>query len=208
FPYALSALPETLATQWDAPSFQQYRDAFPAEHRLCPAAFSAHVHDLMAKDLKIPYLKALQGYLWTRGYESGALVCPLFPDVGPKLKEWHSTGKRIMIYSSGSVPAQKLLFRYTNSDPADLRPLISDYFDTVSAGPKTEKRSYETIAKTLPGVHVDRWLFLSDNVKEVVAAKEADMLSYVVVREGNAPLTEMEREGQVLINTFREVDFK
>ena len=52
----------------------------------------------MAKDLKIPYLKALQGYLWTRGYEEGALVCPLFADVEPKLKEWHSAGKTISKY--------------------------------------------------------------------------------------------------------------
>jgi len=191
----------------------------------------------MAKDLKIPYLKALQGYLWTRGYEEGALVCPLFDDVEPKLKEWHSAGKTIskstpldyqltcecifspriayqqltpptVIYSSGSVPAQKLLFQYTNSTPADLRPLISNYFDTVNAGPKTAKQSYETIAATLPEVSIHRWLFLSDNVKEVAAAKEAGMESFVVVREGNAVLTESEREGQVLVTSFREVDLK
>lgn len=42
-----------------------------------------------------------------------------------------------------------------------------------------------------------KWLFLSDNVKEVRAAREAGMQSYVVVREGNAVLTEQEREGQV-----------
>jgi len=86
--------------------------------------------------------------------------------------------------------------------------LISNYFDTVNAGPKTAKQSYATIAATLPEVSIDRWLFLSDNVKEVVAAKEAGMKSFVVVRKGNAPLTESEREGQVLVESFGEVDLE
>ncbi|KAH8600872.1 enolase-phosphatase E1 [Bisporella sp. PMI_857] len=205
FPYALQALPSTLSTEWDSPSFAPYRDAFPPEHRSSPSAFSAHVHELMSQDLKIPYLKALQGYLWTHGYESGELVCPLFPDVEPKLREWYMSGKKIVIYSSGSVSAQKNLFQYTNSSPPDLRPLITDYFDTVNAGPKTEKSSYEKIVSASPGHPVERWLFLSDNIKEVRAAKEAGMQSFVVVREGNAELSKEEKEGQVLISSFQAV---
>lgn len=110
-----------------------------------------------------------------------------------------------MIYSSGSVPAQKLLFQYTNSTPdPDLRPLIGDYFDTVNAGPKTEKESYEKIARTRDEER-GRWLFLSDNVKEVKAAREAGMQSFVVVREGNAVLTEEDRKGNVLVENFEEI---
>jgi len=156
----------------------------------------------MSQDLKIPYLKSLQGYLWLQGYQSGALKCPLFPDVHPKLQSWYKFSIPIIIYSSGSVPAQKLLFQYTNSTPeADLRPLISDYFDTVNAGPKTEKESYEKIARTRKE-EIGKWLFLSDNVKEVAAAKEAGMQSWVVVREGNSPLSESDRDGQVAIESF------
>jgi enolase-phosphatase E1 len=159
----------------------------------------------MAQDLKIPYLKSLQGYLWLRGYESGEIRCPLFPDVHPCLLRWHAAGLPIVIYSSGSVPAQKLLFQYTNSTPdPDLRPLIGDYFDTVNAGPKTEKESYEKIARTRDEER-GRWLFLSDNVKEVKAAREAGMQSFVVVREGNAVLTEEDRKGNVLVENFEEI---
>ncbi|KAF4633214.1 hypothetical protein G7Y89_g4908 [Cudoniella acicularis] len=141
FPYALQVLPSTLATQWDSPTFSPYRDAFPAEHRSSPEALLSHVKDLMAQDLKIPYLKSLQGYLWLHGYQSGSLRCPLFPDVHPAMVAWHDAGIPIIIYSSGSVPAQKLLFQYTDSPPdPDLRPLISDYFDTVNAGMKQEKK--------------------------------------------------------------------
>ena len=111
----------------------------------------------------------------------------------------------IIIYSSGSVPAQKLLFQYTNStSEADLRPLLTDYFDTVNAGPKTEKASYEKIAATRKE-DVSKWLFLSDNVKEVKAAKEAGMQSYVVVRKGNPPLSADEKEGQTVIESFDDI---
>ena len=162
----------------------------------------------MSRDLKIPYLKSLQGYLWLRGYESGEIRCPLFPDVHPSLVRWHEAGIGIVIYSSGSVAAQKLLFQYTDSRPdPDLRPLIAGYFDTVTAGPKTERASYEVIAATR-GEGVGTWLFLSDNVKEVIAAKEAGMQSFVVVRKGNAALSEGEKKAQVLVESFEEVVIK
>ncbi|TAQ85638.1 hypothetical protein B7494_g6039 [Chlorociboria aeruginascens] len=210
FPYALEVLPSTLATQWDSPSFEPYRAAFPAEHRTTPETFSRHVQDLMSRDLKLPYLKSLQGYLWLQGYESGALRCPLFPDVYPALESWHRLSIPIIIYSSGSVPAQRLLFQYTNATPsADLRPLITDYFDTVNAGPKIEKESYVKIASQHPEFgSPGEWLFLSDNVREVDAAKEAGMQSLVVLREGNAPLSEKDTEGNHVIQSFAAITIK
>lgn len=39
-------------------------------------------------------------------------------------------------------------------------------------------------------------------MKEVAAAKEAGMQSWVVVREGNSPLSESDRDGQVAIESF------
>ncbi|KAH6684214.1 enolase-phosphatase E1 [Halenospora varia] len=208
FPYAIDALPDTLAAQWDDPAFTPYRDAFPEEYRASPDVLLAHVKDLMAQDLKIPYLKSLQGYLWKQGYTSGLLKCPLFPDVAPALQSWHSAGITIIIYSSGSVPAQKLLFQYTNTSPeADLRPLITDYFDTVNAGMKQEKESYENIAASR-SESISQFLFLSDNVKEVQAAKVAGMQSFIVVREGNAPVSQEEKEGQVLVDSFESIKLK
>lgn len=209
FPYSLQALPATLSTQWDSPAFLPYRSTFPAEHASSPSAFSAHVHDLTSRDLKIPYLKSLQGYLWLQGYESGALKCPIFPDVAPTLAAWHASGLPIIIYSSGSVAAQKLLFQYTDCTPeANLRPLLADYFDTVNAGPKTEAASYEKIAATRPGVEMRGWLFLSDNPREVSAAKEAGMQAFVVVREGNAPLSEEDRKAHAVVESFDQVKIR
>lgn len=194
-----------MKSKWDDPEFVPYRDAFPAEHKASPEALQAHVQDLMARDVKISYLKALQGYLWESGYKSGQLKAPLFDDVAPRLREWKQKGLEIVIYSSGSVPAQKLLFRYTNSEPADLNPLISDYFDTVNAGLKTEASSYAKIAAAHDRYPPDSWLFLSDNIKEVEAAKAAGMKSFVVQRPGNSDLpADVEKQHKV-ISSFDEI---
>ncbi|KAL1889790.1 enolase-phosphatase E1 [Sporothrix stenoceras] len=217
YPYSLSALPETLASKWDSPSFAPYRDAFPAEYRASPEALTAHVHDLVARDVKASYLKGLQGLLWKEGYENGTIKAPLFADVLPAFTAWQIAGITLMIYSSGSVAAQKLLFRYTGvvgeatnaSTPGkDVTPLLSDYFDTVNAGPKTAAASYSTIlaahAKEFP--NASSWLFLSDNVLEVAAAKEAGLQSYVVQRPGNAPLAATVADEHKVITTFEGLE--
>lgn len=185
-----------------------YRDAFPEEHKVSPAALQEHVRELMSKDVKIAYLKSLQGYLWENGYASGELKAPLFPDVPPKFPEWKQKGLEIIIYSSGSVPAQKLLFRHTNADGShggDLTPLITDYFDTVNAGLKTEVESYRKIAAKHSSYPVGSWLFLSDNVREVEAAKAAGMMSYIVQRPGNAELPNRVEERHAVLRSFDEL---
>jgi len=88
-----------------------YIDAFPEEHRKDAVTLQSHCDALVAKDIKDPALKALQGYIWKSGYASGALKCELFPDVEHALQKWHKAGVKIIIYSSGSVPAQKCELR-------------------------------------------------------------------------------------------------
>lgn len=202
FPYALQALPSALRNDWDKQPFSDHVLAFPAEYRTSPEVLENHVQDLMARDVKVSYLKNLQGYLWLSGYESGALRCPLFKDVAPAMQLWHGQGIQLIIYSSGSVAAQKLLFQYTNHEPADLRPLISDYFDTTNAGLKQESNSYLKIASAHPQHEANTWLFLSDNVKEVDAARQAGMQAAVVVRPGNAELSADESARNTVVDDF------
>ncbi|KAK8089318.1 2-3-diketo-5-methylthio-1-phosphopentane phosphatase [Apiospora hydei] len=206
FPHALKALPETVKEQWDKPEFKVYRDEFPAEFSGSQDAFQAHVVDLVARDVKVSYLKTLQGYLWEEGYRSGQIKAPLFSDVAPMLARWHGQGIKLMIYSSGSVAAQKLLFKYTNAEPSDLTMLISDWFDTVNAGLKTESGSYEKIASNYPDVLPSQFLFLSDNVAEVDAAIAAGMQSKVIFRPGNAELASDVRERLQVLESFDELE--
>src|SRR5262249_59712975 len=85
---------------------------------------------LMDRDRKSTALKSLQGKIWKDGYESGALVAPVFPDVPRALRRWTAAGLDVSIYSSGSVLAQKLLFAHT--DAGDLTPFLRAYFDTTT----------------------------------------------------------------------------
>lgn len=160
----------------------------------------------MSRDVKIAYLKSLQGYLWEEGYARGELKAPLFADVHPRFPEWKGQGRDVMIYSSGSVPAQKLLFAHTNGDPADLTPSISGYFDTVNAGTKQAAESYRKIVAAAGGPPPGEWLFLSDNVAEVEAALEAGMRSVVVRRPGNAELPEGVDGRLRVVDSFEKLD--
>jgi enolase-phosphatase E1 len=109
-----------------------------------------------------------------------------------------------MIYSSGSISAQKLLFGHTDS--GDLNPLLTDYFDITTAGPKTEAASYRTILAKYPQWKPEEWLFLSDNVREVRAALEAGMRACAAVRPGNPSLDSTGNPGGLdVIRSFEEV---
>ena len=131
-------------------------------------------------DRKHTALKAIQGEIWKESFESGEVRSHIYEDVPPAFAEWKRAGKRIAIFSSGSVQAQQLLFRYTEA--GDLTPYLSAYFDTTM-GRKQEATAYTRIAEKLalpPG----SILFLSDTVAELDAAREAGMQTIQVLREG------------------------
>jgi len=141
---------------------------------------------LMDRDRKSTALKSLQGKIWKTGFESGKLKGTLFADVPEAFARWAKQGK-IAIYSSGSVEAQQLLFRH--STYGDLTPLITSYFDTRS-GAKTDRASYAAIAAQ-SGAEPGEMIFFSDVVRELDAAREAGCTTRLVVREGNAPVEDV-----------------
>jgi enolase-phosphatase E1 len=136
----------------------------------------------MDRDEKITALKTIQGLLWDAGYRNGDLTAEVYDDVPPALRRWARAGLRLYVYSSGSVPAQKLLFGHTKE--GDLTPLFLAYFDT-NVGPKREAASYAAIAKGigLPGSEI---LFLSDVEAELDAAAAAGLQTCQLVRTQDA----------------------
>ncbi|MGO4780984.1 acireductone synthase, partial [Lysobacter sp. 2RAB21] len=62
------------------------------------------------EDRKHTALKALQGMIWADGYKSADFTSHMYPDAAPALRQWKDQGLRLYVYSSGSVPAQRLLF--------------------------------------------------------------------------------------------------
>lgn len=135
------------------------------------------------EDKKATPLKALQGLIWEAGYKDGAFRGHIYDDAAEALRVWHGKGIRLYVYSSGSVPAQKLLFGH--SERGDLTPLFSGYFDTTT-GPKLEALSYRKIAGNI-GFAASDILFLSDHPGEIDAAREAGLQAILVDREGGKP---------------------
>ena len=132
----------------------------------------------MDRDRKSTGLKSLQGRIWEDGYRSGDLKGEVYPDVLPALERWRRQGIDIAIFSSGSVQAQRSLFR--NSVAGDLTRFIRAYFDTTT-GPKREPESYTRIAAALEHSPSDVF-FISDIEAELDAARAAGMRTALCVR--------------------------
>lgn len=149
-----------------------------------PGSVSSYLEYLIDENRKSTPLKSIQGTIWQEGYKSGELISRVFDDVPWALERWKSAGTSIAIFSSGSVLAQQLLFRYT--DHGDLTPFISNYFDT-NVGAKRDAESYDEIATAL-NIDSNEVLFCSDITQELDAARTGGMLTALVVRPGNAPV--------------------
>ncbi|MEO7672818.1 MAG: acireductone synthase [Pyrinomonadaceae bacterium] len=141
---------------------------------------------LIDQDRKSTPLKSIQGLIWQKGYESGDLVSPVYDDVPTALKRWKDAGKSVAIYSSGSVLAQRLIFKY--SDQGDLTQSIDNYFDTVT-GAKREAASYRKIADEL-AVQPREIIFVSDIPSELDAARTGGIQTALSIRKGNAEIKE------------------
>lgn len=186
FPYARAKLPAFVREHGQEPEVRRWLDAVAVEISASACQDAVIVETLQGwidEDRKHTALKALQGMVWQAGYHEGDFTAPLYADVAPALRAWHAAGHLLAVYSSGSVPAQRLLFAHT--DAGDLTPLFSGFFDTEVGG-KREAASYRVIAARLekaPG----EILFLSDVVAELDAAREAGLRTVLLDRRDDYP---------------------
>lgn len=148
-----------------------------------PAAAAAYARWLIDQDRKLTALKSLQGRIWAEGYAAGRLRGPVYEDVPRALARWTTTGRRVAVFSSGSVLAQKLIFGH--SDRGDLTRYLCAHFDTTT-GPKADTASYRRIAAAL-GEEPAAGLFVSDVVAELDAARAAGYATALAVRTPPGP---------------------
>ncbi len=212
FPYARAHVADYLKQNLMAPEVQADLKLLAEENRGEQAQDSptfgieirnelharAYLLWLMDNDRKSTALKSLQGKIWKIGFESGELKGTLFADVPEAFARW-SRDSRVAIYSSGSVEAQKLLFRHSTF--GDLTPLVSAHFDTRT-GPKTSSASYAAIAAEL-GIEPSEILFFSDVVRELDAARDTGCATRLVMRDGNAPVEDA--HGHTIVESFNSV---
>lgn len=167
FPYARDRLAAFIAANQDNPALAEVPE--PKLQTLLA---------WMDCDEKVTALKAIQGEIWRDGYAAGDLLGEIYPDVPPALRRWARAGLKLFVYSSGSVPAQKLLFGHTPE--GDLTPLFQAYFDT-RIGAKRDAASYAAIARAIGGAPEEA-LFLSDVEAELDAAASAGLATCQLVR--------------------------
>lgn len=178
FPYARARIADYVRAHPSHPAVSRVLD------ELSPGSGTEEViHELLRwidEDRKHGALKELQGLIWDEGYELGAFRGHVYEDVRPAWERWRAEGKRLAIYSSGSVRAQKAIYRHSTA--GDLTPFLEAYFDTA-VGPKRETESYRRIADALnvPPAHVT---FYSDIGEELDAARKAGMATVQVFRDG------------------------
>lgn len=182
FPYARKRLPAFIETHGDQPEVQHWLHEAAREAGLVEASRQDIIELLLQwidQDRKSTALKALQGMIWKDGYAAEDYRAHMYPEVAARLRDWRADGLRLYVYSSGSVPAQQLFFRY--SEAGDLTPLFAGYFDTET-GPKREAASYLRIAEAI-GEQPAHILFLSDIVEELDAAQVAGFHTGWLIRE-------------------------
>jgi enolase-phosphatase E1 len=201
FPYAAQQLPTFLQSQANDPTVQRlladvqqawrndadpdarslWQEALGQQQSTALAAATAYLQLLIKQDRKLTPLKDLQGLIWRGGYAAGELVAPLYPDVAAALHNWDQEGIVLGVYSSGSVAAQKLLYRHCNA--GDLTPLFSHWFDT-RIGAKQATESYQHIAAAM-GCSTAGIMFVSDALAECEAAEAAGLQVLFSKRAGN-----------------------
>jgi enolase-phosphatase E1 len=190
FPYARKALPGFVAAHGNEPDVRHWLDKVRDE--LGDGADDERVvAQLIAwidADRKHTALKALQGMIWQQGYADGEYLAHVYPDAAAALARWDAAGHPIHVYSSGSVPAQQLLFGHTVA--GDLRPHIRGWYDTQTGG-KREADSYRRIAEAI-GRDGGDIVFLSDIVEELDAARDAGLDTVLVDRTEDYPVPRTE----------------
>lgn len=184
FPYAKAHLRSFLRTHASRPEVAAHVHVVAQEEgRQLTLEDAADVLERwMSEDRKATPLKTLQGMVWAEGYAAGELKGHVYADTPVFLRRWHAQGLQLLVYSSGSVEAQQLIFGHT--EYGDLTPLFSGYFDT-RVGAKRESASYRAIlAQT--GLQAEEILFLSDIGEELDAAREAGLMTTQLLRDAQA----------------------
>src|SRR3954465_5127552 len=207
FPYAAARLERTCGQPDPGPELREALAQLRAEHAQETAADppppfgdgAPYARWLMERDRKSTGLKLLQGLIWDEGYAQGEIRGHVYPDVPPALKAWRAAGRRLRVFSSGSVHAQKLLFGHSTF--GDLTPLFEGFHDTPT-GPKREASAYKAIAAAY-GLPAGEILYLSDVREELDAAAAAGMRTGLLVRPGNRPA---EPGGHAVYEDFGEIE--
>uniref|UniRef100_A0A8C5XWJ0 Enolase-phosphatase 1 n=1 Tax=Microcebus murinus TaxID=30608 RepID=A0A8C5XWJ0_MICMU len=150
----------------------------------------------MSLDRKTTALKQLQGHMWRAAFAAGRMKAEFFADVVPAVRKWREAGMKVYIYSSGSVEAQKLLFGHST--------------DGDILGLQLGHAAVDSIILSCVYIYMsccfhNNFFFLRQESRFASAAEAAGVHVAVVVRPGNAGLTDDEKTYYSLITSFSDL---
>lgn len=206
FPYARRKLPAFVRAHSGEPGVRHWLDQVQLElggESFGDETLVATLIDWLDADRKHTALKALQGMVWQSGYRNGDFSAHVYADAATALQRWHEAGHALYVYSSGSVPAQKLFFGH--SEAGNLGGLFSGFFDTEIGG-KRDADSYRRIVDALGG-SASEVLFLSDVVEELDAAREAGVDTVLLDRPEDYPQPRLDTaaHGHRRVTSFEQI---
>lgn len=138
----------------------------------------------------------LMGEINTIGLNQGAITGEIvFPDVNPLLEKLSVDGKKVATYSNGNAAFQRALLKRGGVNLCTIDHFFdtSGEFDSYGEAPKDHFSSYDRIAANT-GINTYRIAYLSDSVKELLAAKKSGFKPILVERPGNAAVTDYKGE--------------
>lgn len=150
-------------------------------------------------------LKLLQGMVWERAYKQGLFQSHVYSDVPEVLQRWQDRECNLYTFSSSSVKAQQLYFRF--SDFGDMRLLFSGYFDTTM-GVKRDVQTYANIAQAI-ALDPEAILFISDDKDELDAAEAAGMKTTWVIRSQDTSLDPervRQKTSHPVVTSFEQIE--
>lgn len=146
--------------------------------------------------------KQFRDHVLRLGFECDRLKADVFDDVPPMLRMLSEEGFNLYVYSHETADYYKMLF--ANTPDGDITDVFVNFFDEATVGPKTEKESYMKIAaeiKSDPG----NILYLCDTPEEAEAACKAGWRCALVIRPGNADLTDEHLQNFACIEQLDEL---
>ncbi|XP_076442399.1 enolase-phosphatase E1-like [Babylonia areolata] len=146
--------------------------------------------------------RQFRNHVLRHGFECDRFKADVFDDVPPMLRMLSEEGFNLYVYSSGTGEIEKMLF--ANTPEGDITDVFANFFDEAAMGSKTEKDSYLKIASEIK-IDPKNILYLTDTPEEADAAFKAGWRSALVIRPGNADLTDEHLQNYACIEQLDEL---
>ena len=145
--------------------------------------------------------------IWGDGYDRGQLRSQVYPDVADAMYAWHVMKIPIVVFGGGCAVANRMIFTFSQ-EGGNLNKFVREYLEPSKIGNRREEESYEKIANRF-SIKTKELLFLTDDPKEAMAAREARCRCVIVKRPNNPAVSqdELNEIGCSAVSSFLEVFF-